>query len=169
MPLAAIVLYDNEESGRTAERFLNHVIADAGGGIQSSLALWRIDSLPHPDTSPGFFRDLERSTILALALGGGGELPKSVFDWVERWAHRQFGDASALGVFGDPGPAAVEELAKTARRFGIEFFWDQRTQPGLKGQNFDDQRKRQNTLFPIREEFPDNSRSGNYRHLGINE
>ena len=170
LPLAAVVLYDDYESGCRAKGVLDDIAADTGGAIQFRLALWRIDSLAHPDTSTGVFRDLEGSTILALALRTVGELPKSVFDWVEWWAHCRSGDDSALVVLGNAGPAAVEELGQIAQLRGITLFCKQTTPAGSeRDANIEGPEKPEQFPTAILGKIPDDSRIGCYRHWGLNE
>ena len=167
LPLAAVVLYDDYESGCGAKAVLDDIAADAGGAIQFRLALWRIDSLAHPDTSIGVFRDLEGSTILALALRAGGDLPKSVVACAESWAHRRSGDDSALVILGNAVPAAVEELGQIR---GITLFCKQTTPPGSeRDTNIEDPEKPDQFPTTILETIPHESRIGCYPHWGINE
>ena len=170
LPLAAVVLYDDYESGCRAKAFLDDIAADAGGAIQFRLALWRIDSLAHPDTSTGVFRDLEGSTILALALRAGGDLPKSVVACVECWAHCRSGDDSALVVLGNAGPTAVEELGQIAQLRGITLFCKQTTPAGSeRDANIEGPEKPEQFSTAILETIPHDSRIGYYRHWGLNE
>ena len=150
LPLTAVVIYDHYESGCRAKTFLDQVAANAGDEILLNLALWPMDSLAYPNTNIGVFQDLGRSMILVLALRPGGELPKSVFDWVECWAHSGAGDDSALVVLGNAKIAAVEELEQIARRHGITLFCEPTTQPGLGWHNYAEGRQKpQQTLSPI--------------------
>ena len=170
LPLAAVVLYDDYESGCRAKAVLDDIAADTGGGVQFRLALWRIDSLAHPDTSIGVVRDLEVSAILALALRAAGDLPKSVVACVECWAHCRSGDDSALVVLGNAGPAGVEELGQLAQRRGITLFCEQTAPPGLKW-HADIEGVEKPDQFPtvILGKIPDDSRIGCYPHWGLNE
>jgi len=169
LPVTAAVIYDQFESGCRAKAFLDQVSANAGDEILLSLALWRMDSLTYPDTTTGVMQDLGRSVILVLALRPGGELPKSVFEWVECWAHSRAGDDSALVVLASANTATVGELEQTAQRRGITFFCEPATQPGAEWQSHLEglQKREQSPLWPISEEI--DSRSGSYRHWGINE
>ncbi len=108
--------------------------------------------------------------ILVLALRLEDELPKSVFDWVECWAHSRAGDDSALVVLGNPNIAAVGELEQLAQRRGITLFCEPTAQPGCGWQNcLEDLQKREQTPLPLFEEIPGSSRSGYNPHWGLNE
>ena len=169
LPLGAVVLYDQHASGLRAKLFLDHVAATAGLGIEFRLALWRIDSLADADTSLRVFQSLECSPILALALRAGRELPKSIFGWVECWAHCRSEDDSALVVLGIPGPATLKALNKTAERGGITLFCEDGMPAAVGWQNhLDDTPKRGQTARP-RMNIPDDWRSEPYNHWGINE
>jgi len=169
-PLTAVVIYDHFESGCRAKALLDQATANAGGEIQFSLALWRIDRLAHPGTSNAVFQDLRRSMILVLALRPGGELPKLVSGWVECWAHSRAGGDSALVILGN-ACSTVEELGQIARRHRITLLCEQIGQTALAWQDcsLDRLQEQELTLPPIWEEIPDDSRSGYYRHWGVNE
>ena len=169
LPLTAVVLYDDYESGCRAKALLEQVAANIGGETPFSLALWRMDSLAYPGTSAEVMRDLGRSMLLVLAFHHGGELPKSVFEWVECWAQFGAGDDWALVVLGSAPTAVVGELEQIAQRRGITLFCEPTTQPGWGWQNRleDLQQRAQTPLWPILEEL--DWRPGSYRHWGINE
>ena len=170
LPLAAIILHDYDESGRRAKALLEQIAANAGEGIQFRLAQWRIDRLTQFETSIGVFRDLRLAAILVLALPMEGGLPKSVFHWVDYWAHCRSGENSALVVLGSPGPADKEELESLAERFGLKLFCEQRNERSSGWwDSLDDLPKPEQTPFPMWEEPPANCWSGYYRHWGLNE
>ena len=170
LSLPTVVIYDHYESGCRAKAFLDQVAAKAGDEILFNLALWRMDSLAHPGSSTEVFRDLGRSILLVLALCPGGELPKSVFDWVECWAHFGAGDGSALVVLGNANTAALEELEQVAQRHGITLFGEPTTQPCLGWQNYiEGPQKFQQAFSTIGAAVPDDLHSRHYRHWGINE
>ena len=168
-PLEAIVIYDEDEAGCRAKAFLDHVAAAAGGGFQLRPALWRIDRVADPVTSREVFGDLRRSSILALAVSAGSELPNSALDRVEWWARCRPGDDSALVILGKASPAAVEELVTIAERFGIQLFCEPTTQAALGSQNYRENVPEREPPSRPRLEIPDDWRSGCYSQWGINE
>jgi hypothetical protein len=169
-PVATVVIYDEYESGSRAKAFLDQVAANAGGAIQFSLTLWQMDWLAYPFAANEVFRDLERSSVMVLALRAGGEPPKSVFDWVECWVHRRIGGDSALVILGNADATAVEELRRVAEQHGIRLFSQQTSQLGLEWQNYiQSLQEREQTPGPILWETPDRSRSESYRDWGLNE
>ncbi len=170
LAVPAAVIYDHLESGCRAKAFLDQVSANAGDENLLNLALWRMDSLAQPDTTTGAIQDLGRSVILVLALRPGAELLKSVFDWVECWAHSRAGDDSALVVLGSAHTAAVGELEQIAQRRGIALFCEPTAQPGWGWQNcLEDLQRREQTPLPLLEVVPGSSRSGYNPHWGLNE
>jgi len=169
-PVVAVVLYDELQASDAAKALLDHVAADAGGEIQFSPVLWRIDGLSSPATSVGILRDLQRSRVVVLALCAGRELPKPIFDWVESWAHSRSGPDSALVVLGSVGPASLEKLAEIAKRQGITLFSEQTTpSDSWCHKRIDSLETREQIPAAILEEIPGDSRNGNYRDWGINE
>jgi hypothetical protein len=169
--LAAIVIYDHYQSGCRAMAFLDRVAGNFGGQIHFRLALWPMDGLAYPGANVEVIQDLGRSKILIWALHTGGELPKSVFDWVECWAHCRAGGDSALVILGNSNSAAVEELGKIAKPRGITLFCEPTTQPGSGRQSGLEEglEKRGPAFGPILRESPDPSRSGYHPHWGLNE
>lgn len=67
LPMSAVVIYDQFESGCRAKVLLDQVAADASDEFLLNPALWRMDSLADPDTNIGVSGGLGHSMTLVLA------------------------------------------------------------------------------------------------------
>ncbi len=168
-PVETLVICDHYESECRARAFLDKVAATAGEGIRFNLTYWRLEGLSDPSENIGVFGNVWCPTVLMLALRTGGEVPKSLFQWVEYWAECRAGGYSALVGLGNLNTAAVEQLQQVAGRRGIALSCEQSNQAALGCQSFIAGLKgREQVLMPILQKTLDDSPSG-YSHWGLNE
>ena len=166
-PLETLVICDHYESECRAKVLLDRVAANAG--VQFSLTYWRLDDLADASANAGVFSNAWCPMLLMLALRTGGELPKSVFEWVEYWARCRAGGYSALVILGNANTAAVKELQQIAGRRGITLFCEPATESALGYQSLIAGLKgRAQILTPILAKTLGEPQSG-YSHWGLNE
>ena len=124
-PLKIRVVFDDDDSGRSAEVVIKHVTAD----LECDTRLFAFDDLDLPEPAMAAARSASDTDILMLAVSDDGELPRHVKAWLDLYLGLRDRDREgALVVLiakpaetANPDSSLVEYLGTVAAIGGLSF------------------------------------------------
>jgi hypothetical protein len=123
-----VMAYDDFASGKRAMNTCDYLVSQFGGGVELRSSMWKFDVLRHTKLNQMAVDDAIEADVIIVANSRNGELPEEVTRWVDQWARRKQGHATALvalldftGQNSGPSARALAFLKTAAHRAKMDF------------------------------------------------
>ena len=128
MPLSAVVVYEDLETGKHAKRMCDFLVRNLGEDCRFVSQMWKFEMLAVPAFREMAAGDAALADLIFVSSHGLGDLPMDVKAWVELWLGTPTSAFALVALFDRPNEntnevqAVQDYLGTVARRGGMEFF-----------------------------------------------
>lgn len=122
----AIVLYTDAQSGSNAQKLLSRIAWQTKSGDAWQTNLWRFDVMANQPVADLALQDAQDAQLVFLSVRSISEPPHWLLSWLEAWAHKRRGRASAIVAWcqhlrGEAPTGGTERLRQFARDHQVAF------------------------------------------------